>query len=67
MAIAAGQRGISKSGNRRSALIEERAIIPTGLLAERAGNEALADAGRTVGPIVSRFWCPAIHSPAMSF
>jgi hypothetical protein len=45
MAVAACQREHIEEP--RQALIENRAIIPTGLVAERAGNPTLADAGRT--------------------
>ena len=45
MAVAAGKREHIEES--RQALIEDRAIIPTGLVAERTGNPTLADAGRT--------------------
>ena len=44
MAVAAGKR--ERIEQPRQALIEDRAIVPTGLVTERAGNPTLADAGR---------------------
>src|SRR3954453_13707864 len=44
MAVAACQR--ERIEESRQALIENRAVIPTGLVAERACNPTLADAGR---------------------
>ena len=43
MAVAACQR--ERIEEPRLALIEDGAVIPTGLVAERAGNPTLADAG----------------------
>ena len=45
MAVAACKR--ERIEEPRQALIEDGAVIPTGLVAERAGNPTLADAGRT--------------------
>ena len=44
MAVAACQR--ERIEESWQALIENRSVIPTGLVAERAGNPTLADAGR---------------------
>jgi hypothetical protein len=44
MAVAACKR--ERIDEPRQALIEDRAVIPTGLVAEGAGNPTLADAGR---------------------
>ena len=44
MTVAAFQR--ERIEESRQALIEDRAVIPTGLVAEGAGNPTLADAGR---------------------
>ena len=44
MAVAACQR--ERIEEPRQALIEDRAVVPTSLMAERAGNPTLTDAGR---------------------
>ena len=44
-AIAAGERQIVEQT--RDALVKDRAIVAAGLVAERRGNPALADASRT--------------------
>ncbi|MGY2812020.1 hypothetical protein ACVIHF_008750 [Bradyrhizobium sp. USDA 4506] len=43
-AIAAGERPLVEQT--RDALVKDRAIVAAGLVAERRGNPALADAGR---------------------